>query len=1379
MGSIGSLLVSIGADVSGFTEAAGSVLTGLDSIGSKAATAGSDFTDGIITALNNAAPSFDNLTSHIGSLVNDLDPFASAAQQVGEALTAATPPAFAFSSAAQEIVNSQAGLAAAAQEAQTALQEIQTAYEGGSASAGDLASAQANLQSALAAANPTVEDSSSNISALGTSLSDIAGMVGVALTLGGIVEGIKSLAEESLTAYGNLQLTTAALTALTGSADSANTILDSMKDLASSTIFSFPDLASAAQKMAALGVAAGQIPAAMQAVSTAAEVTGNGLDSATSALDRMYLSATVSPRSLSQLGLSMQDLADTMGVSVDQVAATFKTLGPESDAALQILVSTIDSKMAAASDAMTSTLPVTINSLKTQWDLMLEDFGQAMAPDVSLVLTRLQSLIPVIDEVASGFLEIAANMFKLGPSVPVPVIPPEAVSSLSTYQILVNELGSAFGSLGGITTQSTGQVHDATDAFAAQAAAGQKAEAATIAQNAALATQIISEAGAADATQSAVAAAQAAMAAAQFNVDSARQSSIAADAALVSAEQALQNVIATHTTDNVALKAAEDDVTVAKANAKASNDILSESEKALTASKTDDNAVTALLKAATTSIADAIKTDHVPAVMSLVDAENAVAAAHQATVIAVQNEQAASAALSAAQQAGFPDDTNEAQLKANLQAAIAATTASRQTEAGAITDASKIKAADAQLDTDSLANIKLIDSYTKDNYLVTLASLSDAITNIDQLKQQQLATFQDLQDAQTTENDLINSGVTDINLLTAAHTEVKAAQDAYKTSTDQVNTALTEAQKNYGLSKDDIIALGAAMPGATQNAGTLQAAFNTLGVKSSTSLSDMATAADAAYADILASGTASSQQLLQAQIADINAQVAAATAAGTSIPAAQQLQLAQMKTQEANYIANSTTQWSTLYTNIQGDFTGMFNGLFSDFFSGQNFETTITTALQKVGTSILTTVFKPLTDAFSTWITGTLTGLLKTAFGGITSSLTGSLTSAINPVSTITSAAAGAVNPISTITDATATAATDAATTATDAASTTADAATSAASDATSAAGSVVSGAMGMVGSISSAVSAVTGLLAMFGVGNSGDQLDRLNHIDDATTYLAWVFSAAGGLDALLLTEENTANSLLGFGGWFLTSLGWISDRVTDNETWNRTSMGYLAKLAGGAGLPAAAAPSTTTAAQTAAGVEVLRSAVVGSGGVIADTIKSANSSLQTTFSDTATRFSSSVASMAAAATSSSAAAPPANSTSGGPQVEYVNVSGFVTIPGVDPFASLETTLAGLLTDESGVEGAVVSGLGELKASLLASAANTNSYLSDLIVSAKAAAASLLSMDARDASLAAKAGAAGIVINNTIQGNVLGNADFLNQLSQQIATVLKTQGVTA
>lgn len=93
--------------------------------------------------------------------------------------------------------------------------------------------------------------------------------------------------------------------------------------------------------------------------------------------------------------------------------------------------------------------------------------------------------------------------------------------------------------------------------------------------------------------------------------------------------------------------------------------------------------------------------------------------------------------------------------------------------------------------------------------------------------------------------------------------------------------------------------------------------------------------------------------------------------------------------------------------------------------------------------------------------------------------------------------------------------------------------------------GAAVSGVTGVLTSVFTGISAITGILSLFGVGQGG-QKDRLNSISDATQYVAWVFGAGGGHDALLNIQNGLNNLVDAFVNWFRDDVNQLIQLATD-----------------------------------------------------------------------------------------------------------------------------------------------------------------------------------------------------------------------------------------
>ena len=221
------------------------------------------------------------------------------------------------------------------------------------------------------------------------------------------VEVLKEFGTEALVAFGKAEQFVASMTLLTGSSERAETTLSALKAITASQPFALPDLLTSTQRLAAFGVEASELPGIMQAAANASAATGNSIDAISSALGRVEISGAVTARQLVQLGVSWQDIAKTMGVSVDEARARLKAGGQDAAADMQVLVDTVNTKFAGAGQALASTLLGQWQILKNQTDLIMEQIGESIAPALKSVMEEAESaLIPAIKETVGAFSEL-------------------------------------------------------------------------------------------------------------------------------------------------------------------------------------------------------------------------------------------------------------------------------------------------------------------------------------------------------------------------------------------------------------------------------------------------------------------------------------------------------------------------------------------------------------------------------------------------------------------------------------------------------------------------------------------------------------------------------------------------------------------------------------------------------------------------------------------------------------------------------------------------------------------------------------------------------------------------------------------------------------
>ncbi len=284
--------------------------------------------------------------------------------------------------------------------AATALEHLQSAEQG----AGEEAQTTAGKLDEEADASAHVASSSHEAESGLAAMAEQLVAVGEALI---ITEGLKELGQEALTAFGTVQSVTIGLTQLTGSAQEAGEAIEQIKQLAATQPFAFPDIAPTIQKMVALGVSMEQLPAAMQAVADASAATGNGFSAVANSLDRISLSGNAGARQLTQLGLSVSDLAKVMHVSDEEFKQAFKDL--DQSERIDVLTQALQ-KFAGASEAQAQGIAGQWKIFKNQFEEVMVAVGDDLAPVVADILAFGKTVLEVTQEAATAFKSLPVEL---------------------------------------------------------------------------------------------------------------------------------------------------------------------------------------------------------------------------------------------------------------------------------------------------------------------------------------------------------------------------------------------------------------------------------------------------------------------------------------------------------------------------------------------------------------------------------------------------------------------------------------------------------------------------------------------------------------------------------------------------------------------------------------------------------------------------------------------------------------------------------------------------------------------------------------------------------------------------------------------------------
>lgn len=337
-------------------------------------------------------------------------------------------------------------LDAGVQKVEQSFSSLGTASQGVRANLSDLAQ---TAQSAGGAAN----DLAQNTDKVTESTSQLLSKY-MALRLAmDIAKVFESFAQNALEAYDQVQRLTLSVELLTGSLSDTQGILQGVEQIAKTQPFAFPELAQAAQKMAAFGVDAAQIPGLLNVASDAAAATGNSFQSVAQSLARVAETGQITSRQLVQLGVSAQDIANTLGVSMDQVTAMMKKGVLDAETAVDILRITVEQKFGGAAGAMAATIGGQFQILQNNIHAVMVQVGQDLAPFAQHMIDVANSVLPALNNMAVGFRSlpepIRAAIVTLGELLPVIAL---ATIAFTAFDIAAGPLVIAVTAIAGALT---------------------------------------------------------------------------------------------------------------------------------------------------------------------------------------------------------------------------------------------------------------------------------------------------------------------------------------------------------------------------------------------------------------------------------------------------------------------------------------------------------------------------------------------------------------------------------------------------------------------------------------------------------------------------------------------------------------------------------------------------------------------------------------------------------------------------------------------------------------------------------------------------------------------------------------------------------------
>lgn len=393
--TLADLVVALHADFGDTGAQLEGLSASLDSVTNSAA-ATATVSSGLAEPLNTAGYSGLSVAEAMDKLNSELDPTVVAMGGVGDA---AMKSADAMASA----TDASTALAATARDTESATGSLSSAMAGtADAIEHTAAAADSSAESLHGIAEASHEAGSRFSEAHEHALELLEGLLAFAgIELG--IELVKELGEEMIAAADKIDHTVISLTALTGDAEGAIETVSKLEELAREDALAFPALQSAAQRMTAFLGPTADVVEILSHVADGAAATGNSIDAAAAAFDRIAATGVAMGRSLMALGITTQDLADAMGTTEGAVKEAFKAL--DQSERIDVLTEALG-KFDGIAGATAETVSGRWQQLKNDFETAMIAMGESVAPLLKILETLADTVINIVGGAFTGLTAI-------------------------------------------------------------------------------------------------------------------------------------------------------------------------------------------------------------------------------------------------------------------------------------------------------------------------------------------------------------------------------------------------------------------------------------------------------------------------------------------------------------------------------------------------------------------------------------------------------------------------------------------------------------------------------------------------------------------------------------------------------------------------------------------------------------------------------------------------------------------------------------------------------------------------------------------------------------------------------------------------------------
>ena len=270
----------------------------------------------------------------------------------------------------------------------------------------------------------------------------------------GLAVGAFEILKESLGAFSQAQDLVSSFTLLSGSAETASQTFDELREMSDKLAISTGDMLSVAQRIAPVfGVGTESATSVLRAAADASKAAGVSFETVALSLDRIQSSGQISSRQLLAMGISMDQVAETMtrmsGRTID-VAEAMDLLKKGAMSAAddtKVAIQTIEDNMGGAAEAISSNLSGQFQQLKNMMHEVALGIGDAIAPLASDVIATFREWEPTLLAIGDGAKVAAIGIEGLGTAVGEVV--PNFVKLIFSAEGMIS-LGTAIG----FTTQA-------------------------------------------------------------------------------------------------------------------------------------------------------------------------------------------------------------------------------------------------------------------------------------------------------------------------------------------------------------------------------------------------------------------------------------------------------------------------------------------------------------------------------------------------------------------------------------------------------------------------------------------------------------------------------------------------------------------------------------------------------------------------------------------------------------------------------------------------------------------------------------------------------------------------------------------------------------